>query len=289
MRFTLSVAMFDPAQYFDIARTADECGWDSIAVPDSPLYPEVVTAKYPYTPDGSRFLGPDCVWIDPWVSIPAMAAITKRIRFYTAVLKMAIRQPLLVAKTVGSAAVLSNDRVGLGVGLSWMPEEFKYLSEDWDTRAGRLDEAIQIIRLVLGGGMVEFHGRYYDFDRLQMSPAPERPVPIYVGGVSKPALRRAARHGDGWISVVHSEEEIRGFVADLNRYRREIGREKEPFSIMVHCPDAHGEEDLRRLEDLGVTDFQHVPWMLYGGDVERLDVKLDGIKRYADEVIAKFH
>ncbi len=288
MKFTLPVVLTAPDQYLDIARTADECGWDSITAPDHVFYPEVTAGKYPYSPDGNRFWTPETEWIDPWVSIPAMAAVTKRIRFYTNVLKLAIRQPLLVAKTVGSAAVLSGDRVALGVGLSWMPEEFEYLHEEMKTRGARVDEAIQIIRLVLGGGMVEFHGKHYGFDRLQMSPAPKKPVPIYVGGLTPPALRRAARYGDGWISVVNFADEIRERVAQLKEFRHEFGRENGPFVISVLCPDARTEDDIRRLEEMGVTHLQVVPWYLYGGDPSRLDVKLEAVRRYADEMISRF-
>lgn len=288
MKFTLPVVLTAPDQYLDIARAADESGWDSITVPDHVFYPETTTGKYPYTPDGSRFWTAETEWIDPWVAIPAMAAVTKRVRFYTNVLKLAIRQPLLVAKTVGSAAVLSGDRVALGVGLSWMPEEFKYLGEDMRTRGARVDEAIQIIRLVLGGGMVEYHGRYYDFDRLQMSPAPRQPVPIYVGGLTEPALRRAARLGDGWISVINLESEIRDRIRRLTQLRREYGRESEPFVISVFCPEARAEADIRRLEDLGVTHLQVIPWYLYGGDPNRLETKLAAIDRYAEEMISRF-
>lgn len=288
MKFTLPVVLTPPEQYLAIARAAEEAGWDSITVPDHVFYPEVTSGKYPYTPDGQRFWSADTEWIDPWVAIPAMAAVTSRIRFYTNVLKLAIRKPLLVAKTVGSAAVLSGDRVALGVGLSWMPEEFKYLGEDMRTRGARVDEAIQIIRLVLGGGMVEFHGRYYDFDRLQMSPAPKKPVPIYVGGLTEPALRRAARLGDGWISVVNREDEIRQRVERLAELRRQYGRDREPFVISVMCSEARTEADIRRLEEMGVTHLQVMPWYLYGGDANRLETKLEAVRRYAEEMIARF-
>lgn len=288
MKFTLPVVLTPPEQYLAIARAAEEAGWDSITVPDHVFYPEVTSGKYPYTPDGQRFWSADTEWIDPWVAIPAMAAVTSRIRFYTNVLKLAIRKPLLVAKTVGSAAVLSGDRVALGVGLSWMPEEFKYLGEDMRTRGARVDEAIQIIRLVLRGGMVEFHGRYYDFDRLQMSPAPKKPVPIYVGGLTEPALRRAARLGDGWISVVNREDEIRQRMGRLAELRRQYGQDREPFVISVMCPEARTEADIRRLEEMGVTHLQVIPWYLYGGDPNRLETKLEAVRRYADEMIARF-
>jgi probable F420-dependent oxidoreductase len=231
------------------------------------------------------------------VAITAMAVVTKRLRFVTSVLRLAIRQPLLEAKALCSVAAVSNDRVALGVGLAWMPEEFKWLGQDKKTRGARQNEAIQIIRLVLGGGMVEFHGKYYDFDRLQMAPVPKKKVPIYVGGSSQPALRRAARYGDGWIGIVHTIEETKAMIAELNAMRRELGREKEPFDIMMHCPDATDVDNIRRLEDLGVTDLQVAPWTMPSVLAELgvssmrvqppLAIKQEAVKRYADDVIAK--
>jgi probable F420-dependent oxidoreductase len=298
MRFGFHLFMIDPAEFLEISRTADDWGWDSIQVADAPFFPEVTSAPYPYTPDGERFWPLDLPVLDPWVAITAMATVTERIRFVTSVLRLAIRQPLLEAKTLCSVAAISNDRVALGVGLAWMPEEFKWLNQDMKTRGARQDEAIQIIRLLLGGGMVEFHGKYYDFDRLTMAPVPKSRIPIYVGGTSKPGLRRAARYGDGWIGIIHSMEEIKGLVAELNTLRREFGREKEPFDVMLHCPDARTVEDIRRLEELGVTDLQITPWTDPGIQAEMgvsamreqppLSVKLEAIKRYGEETIAKF-
>jgi probable F420-dependent oxidoreductase len=298
MRFGFHLFMVDPAEFLDIARTADECGWDSLELADAPFFPEVTSAPYPYTPDGERFWPLDVPVLDPWVAITAMATVTKRIRFITSVLRLAIRQPLLEAKSLCSVAAMSNDRVALGVGLAWMPEEFKWLNQDMKTRGARQNEAIQVIRLLLGGGMVEFHGKYYDFDRLTMAPVPKKRIPIYVGGTSRPALRRAARYGDGWIGIIHPMEEIKGLVAELKALRREFGREKEPFDIIVDCPDAQTVDEIRRLEDLGVTDLKVTPWTLPGIQAEigvsamreqpPLAVKQEAIKRYAEDMIAKF-
>ena len=298
MRFGFHLFMIDPAEFLDIARTADEWGWDSIEVADAPFFPETTSAPYPYTPDGKRFWPLDLPVLDPWVAVTAMATVTKRIRFVTSVLRLAIRQPLLEAKTLCSVAAISDDRVALGVGLAWMPEEFKWLNQDMKTRGARQNEAIQIIRLLLGGGMVEFHGKYHDFDRLTMAPVPKKRIPIYVGGTSKPALRRAARYGDGWLGIIHPMEEIEGLVAELNDLRREFGRDKEPFDILLNCPDARSVEDIRRLEELGVTDLQVTPWTQPGIQAELgvsamreqppLGVKLEAIKRYGEEMIAKF-
>jgi alkanesulfonate monooxygenase SsuD/methylene tetrahydromethanopterin reductase-like flavin-dependent oxidoreductase (luciferase family) len=168
---------------------------------------------------------------------------------------------------------------------------------DKKTRGARQDEAIQIIRLLTAGGMVEFHGKYFDFDRLTMAPVPKKRIPIYVGGTTKPALRRAARYGDGWLGVVHPMAEIPGLVAELNALRREFGRETEPFDIMLHCPDAETVDDIRRLEEMGVTDLQVAPWTQPAIMAEvgvtamrvqpALAMKQEAIKRYAGEVIAK--
>ena len=298
MKFGFHLFMVDPAEFLDIARTADEWGWDSIQVADAPFFPEVTTVPYPYTPDGKRFWPLDLPVLDPWVAITAMATVTERIRFVTSVLRLAIRQPLLEAKTLCSVAAMSNDRVALGVGLAWMPEEFQWLGQDMKTRGARQNEAIQVIRLLLGGGMVEFHGKYYDFERLTMAPVPKKRIPIYVGGTSKPALRRAARYGDGWLGIIHPMQEIEGLVAELNDLRREFGRDEEPFDIMLDCPDARSVDDIHRLEELGVTDLQVTPWTQPGVQAELgvsamreqppLDVKLAAIKRYSEETIAKF-
>ncbi|MBP8926356.1 MAG: TIGR03619 family F420-dependent LLM class oxidoreductase [Pseudomonadales bacterium] len=299
MRFGFHTFMVDPGELQDIARTADACGWDSIQVADAPFFPEVVSVPYPYHPDGSRFWPLDMPVLDPWVAITAMAAVTQRIRFVPSVLRLAIRQPLLEAKSLCSVAAISNDRVALGVGLAWMPEEFKWLNQNMKTRGARQDEAIQVLRLLMQGGMVEFHGKHIDFDRLTMAPVPRKRIPIYVGGTTPPALRRAARFGDGWIAVIHAMDEVKDVVAELNRLRREFGRENEPFDIMMHCPDADTVDDIRRLEDLGITDLQITPWTVPGSvQVEKglsssmqqqpsLAAKQEAIKRYAGEVIDK--
>jgi probable F420-dependent oxidoreductase len=289
--------MVDPSEFLDLARTAEDHGWDSIQVADAPFFPETTSEPYPYTPDGKRFWPLDLPVLDPWVAITAMATVTKRIRFLPSVLRLAIRQPLLEAKALCSVAAMSNDRVALGVGLAWMPEEFKWLGIDKKTRGKRQNEAIQVMRLLMQGGMVEFHGEFFDFDRLIMAPVPKKKIPIYVGGSTPPALKRAARYGDGWIGIVHTKDEIGGMLAHLNAMRREFGRDKEPFDVMLHCPDATTVDDMRRLEDLGVTDLQVAPWTQPSILAELgvssmamqppLAVKQEAIKRYAGEIIAK--
>jgi probable F420-dependent oxidoreductase len=291
MRWTVAFPMFPADHLLPMARAAEECGFDTITVPDSVFFPEKVSAEYPYSADGGRFWAPDTPFVDPFVSISAMAAVTERIRFLTNVIKLPIRDPLMVAKQLSSMAVLSGERVSLGVGLSWIPEEFAWTHTDMRTRGKRADEMIEILRLVCGGGgpqWVEHHGAHYDFDRLMMSPAPEQPVPIYVGGLSEPGLRRAARLADGWISVQNTETEITGALADLDRYRAEYGRADLPFEVNALCIDVFDLDGYRRLADAGVTELQTVPWYFYGGDPDDLGVRIDSLARFADEIISRW-
>ena len=201
MKFAIATTFSDPAQLDPIARTADECGWDALTFSDHIVHPERMESKYPYTADGGTYWDAQNPWPDPWITIASLAAVTTRLHFTTNVFILPARNPVLVAKAVSTAAVLSGDRVALGIGVGWMKEEFEILEQNFHTRGKRTDEAIEILRLLWSGEMVEYHGRHYDFAPMQMRPAPEQPVPIFVGGLSEPALARAARC-DG-LSLIH--------------------------------------------------------------------------------------
>ncbi|GAA3359214.1 TIGR03619 family F420-dependent LLM class oxidoreductase [Saccharopolyspora gregorii] len=286
MEFTLSVAMCPLPELTALARAAEEAGFAAIALPDSLFYSEHVAADYPYTPDGERMWTEETPWTDPLVAAAAMGAVTERLRFYTSVLKLGPRNPLLLARQVASVAALTGDRFGLGVGIGWTPEEFEWCGAPFERRGARVDEAIDVLRLVLGGGMVEHHGEFFDFGRLRMSPAPGRPVPIYVGGHTERALRRAASRGDGWSSAMMRISELRTTIARLAELRAEFGREAEPFEIQAVCVDRFGADGYREQAAAGVTDAIVVPWVLdgHGFDAD-LAVKRDSLERFAEQVI----
>jgi len=288
MQFTVALPMIEPSHYLPLARTAEASGYDSVAIPESVFYPEEVSAGYPYSPDGSRFWPAETPFLDPFVAMGAITAVTDRLRVYTNVLKLAIRDPLLVAKAVSSAAALSDGRIGLGVGLSWIPEEFEWLGQSMKTRGVRTDEAIDIIRLVCTGEFVEFHGTHYEFGRLMVRPVPAEPVPIYVGGLSEPGLRRAARRGDGWISVLNSTAELAEVIPKLTALREGFGRGDAPFEIKAICSDVFDYDGFRRLEELGVTDAMVCPWYFHPGDITALEHQRTGVERFAEDVVARF-
>jgi probable F420-dependent oxidoreductase len=285
MKFTLGIAMSPLDQLIELAKTAEGCGFHSIALPDSIFYSERVSARYPYTPDGSRMWNADTPWVDPIAAAAAMGAVTSRIRFCTQVLKLGSRYPLPLARQVGSVAVLTDNRFTLGVGLGWSPEEFEWCGVPYQHRGRRADEAIEVLRLVLGGGMVEYHGEFFDFGALRMSPAPSEPVPIFIGGHTEPGLRRAA-HYEGWTSAMIRFDELREVIGKLAALRAEIGKAGEPFEIQAVCVDRFGLDGYRAQAEIGVTDAIVVPWIFDGiGFDGELKAKQDSLKRFAENVI----
>lgn len=286
MKYTVSVAMGPVHELTEIARTAEEVGFDAIALPDSLFYMEQQAADYPYTPDGSRMWNADTPWVDPLIAAAAMGAVTSTLHFYTNVMKLGSRNPLLLARQVGSVANLTGDRFGFGVGIGWAPEEFEWCGVPYAKRGARVDEMIEVIKLVLGGGMVEFHGKFYDFEKLQMSPAPAKPVPFYVGGHTDVALNRAARVGDGWTSAMMTGDQLAETVGKLNALRAQFGRAGEPFEFQAVCIDKFGVDGHRELAAAGITDNIVIPWVFDGLAFDApLEQKKDSLKRFADTYI----
>lgn len=288
MKFAAALAFNDPTHFLELARTADEWGWDWFAVSDHIVFPDKLASAYPYAKDGKAYWTGATPWPDPFTAIAAMSAVTTSLRFLTNIFILPVRHPLLVAKQIGTAAAMAEGRIALGIGVGWMKEEYEMLGADFHTRGKRMDEEVEILRKLWKGEMVEHHGRHYDFARIQMSPVPKTPVPILVGGISEVALKRAARLGDGWIAVQHTSDELRGLLGRLRVLRMEYETSEKPFENVVACTDALDVDGFRRLADLGATTLTTVPWVVYGADPNSLEQKKDALKRFADEVISKF-
>lgn len=287
LQFGLAVSLSPLAHYLPLARAADGAGFDFVATSDHVVNHETLSVEYPYTDDGSRRWEPFTEWADPWVAIGAMAAVTTRLRFVTNVYVLPMRTPFAVAKAVGTAAVLSNGRVALGVGMGWNADEFELMEQAFARRGKRADEMLDVLRALWSGGWVEHHGEFYDFDRVEMSPAPPGPIPVYVGGLSEAALRRAARN-DGWISDLHTTAELTDICARLRRYREEAGRADEPFAVVGSCSDAWDLDGYRRLHDAGVTHLLTMPWVFSHGFTDDLQERIDGTHRFAEEILARW-
>jgi len=287
MKFVLSTSFSTVAHLTAIAPVAEAAGWEAMSFSDHVVHPEAISTPYPYTEDGSRRWPAFTDWPDPWVTIGALSALTTRLRFTTNVFVLPMRNPFFVAKAISTAAVISNNRITPAFGVGWSSDEFELLQQDFTNRGKRTDEMIEILRLLWTGEWVEYRGEFYQFDRLEMNPKPPGEIPIWIGGISNPAMRRAARLADGWVSDLQTSAEIIESVERIRDWRREYGREHLPFEVMATPSDAWDLDGYRRLEDAGITHILTMPWPFYHGDTRDLDKKLDGVKRYADDIVLK--
>lgn len=285
----VGTAAIGPELYTPIARAAEAAGFDVVKVADSICYPEVSDSTYPYNRDGSRTFLDGKPFVDPFAAIAWMGATTERIRFVTSVLKLPMRHPVLVAKQVASVAALTGGRVALGVGSSPWPDDYQVLDVPMSRRGKRMDEAIAIVRGLLAGGYFEHHGDVFDVPSIKIDPVPAHPVPILVGGHAEASLRRAATVGDGWIAAGSARDELAVLIDRLSELRVEAGRADVPFEIHIGIEVADGLDEIRRLEELGVT---HVAINFTDRYAEDRDgrsstERTDAIARYGDEVIGK--
>jgi probable F420-dependent oxidoreductase len=286
MKFWQSLAFTETHQLPELARICEGLGFHGVFVADHLYYPVKLESRYPYTEDGIPPFDAETEWPEAWAAISAMAAVTTTLRFTTGTYIAPLRHPLVVAKAVATASALSQGRVALGAGAGWAKEEYDQLGESFRTRGARLDEMLEILRKVWAGGMVEHHGRYYDFDPLQMVPKPPAQVPIYIAGKSEPALRRAARN-DGWFGSGEGPSEVLEIIERLHGYRGEYGRQNQAFEIIVPVTALPDVELFRRLEEGGVTGTVSFPLCQTLGPRTSLDQKRDVLERYANDIIAK--
>jgi probable F420-dependent oxidoreductase len=288
VRFSYAESMTDPSFYGPLAAAAEEAGYDSMVVPDSICYPRDAVSRYPFNPDGTREFLEDKPFLEPFSLIPALGAVTRRLRFVTFVVKLPVRHPLLVAKQVTSVAVLTGGRLVLGVGTSPWREDYDVLGVPWARRGQRMDEALAIVRGLAAGGYFEFHGELLDLPPVKISPVPAAPVPVLIGGHGDAALRRAARAGDGWLHGGGDPADLPALLERLDEFRRQEGTAERPFEVHVISADAYTPDGVRRLADQGVTDvIVGFRWPYdTGPDTEPLQIKLDHLRRYAETVIA---
>ncbi len=287
MQFCFSGTFSQPHELVTLARAGDEHGWSTLTLSDHLINPVTTRSTYPYTKDGTRRWDMGTPWPDPWVTIGHLAAVTEQLRFLTTVYILPARTPVHVAKQVGTAAVLSGNRVDLGIGMGWMEEEFDAAGTPFARRGKRADEMLEVMRKLWTGEVVEHHGEFFDVPALEMLPAPSEPVPVHVGGTSEAALRRAARN-DGWVSDLHTIDELAAIRQQIERYREEYGRVEAPFSMYGAAKDAWDLDGYRRLAEAGVTHLVTMPWYFYAGPEADLAGKVEGIERFAEDVIARW-
>jgi probable F420-dependent oxidoreductase len=287
MKFAYHATMCPPEYYLPLAIASEQAGFATFTVPDSICYPEVSDSKYPYNADGSREFLDGVPFLEPFSVIPAMGAVTTTIRFSTSVMKLAIRQPAVVAKSVASVAVLTNNRFVFGVGISPWPDDFAATQIPWQRRGKRMDEMMEIVSGLLTGEYFGYQGEIFQLDPIKLCPAPSKPVPMLIGGHSKAALRRAARLGDGFIHAGGSAEEFAPLIGEIEEYRKEYGRDQLPFEYQAMSADAFSPDGVRRLEDIGVHESIVAFRDPYKAEPDRkpLGQRIADLERFADALI----
>jgi alkanesulfonate monooxygenase SsuD/methylene tetrahydromethanopterin reductase-like flavin-dependent oxidoreductase (luciferase family) len=254
----------DPRLAIRLARAAEEAGWEAFFVWDH--------------------LG--FVWgsasSDPWISLSAVAVSTTHLKLGTAITPLARRRPQVVANALVSLDLLSGGRMIFGAGLGGVTEEFTAFGEPGAAkeRAAMLDEGLTVLDRLWSGEMVMHHGQYYDVENVSLAPLPfRRPrIPIWIGGESPPALRRAARW-DGWLAPTTSPDgtpimgkdpgRIAQMVAEIRRHRTADA----PFAVAVDGYSDPGDPTLpHAYEAAGAT------WWLES---------IHGMRGSVDEMIAR--
>lgn len=287
MQFSLSLSSEPQDHYVPLAQAAEQAGFDAITLPDSICFAKETISKYPYNEDGSNDFLDGVPFMDPFIQIARLSAVTDSIRFTTAVVKLAVRQPVAVAKMLSSLAVVTNNRVTLGVGLSPWQEDFDAMQVPWPKRGKRMDEMLDIVRGLMTGEYFSYEGELLSIPEVKICPVPDTAVPILLGGHSKPALKRAALKGDGWVAAGASIEELEEMIQTMHKIRAENDLENTAFEIHSTGADAFTVDGVKRMRDVGVNLAYIGFHNIYEGkpDTRTLQQKIDAINGYANTII----
>jgi probable F420-dependent oxidoreductase len=198
----------------------------------------------------------------PFTLFSHLAASTKRLRFRSAILILPIHPTALVARQAADVCDLSDGRFELGVSISWQAAEYEALGENFATRGARLEEQIEVLRLLWSEPLVSYKGRFHTIDALGLGKLPEHPIPILIGsGHDERPLRRVARIGDGWLATGAELEEP---IGRLRRYAEEAGRPADAIRIVTMLRLEGGDpdswrSDADRLRAAGVSEIGLAP------------------------------
>ena len=232
--------MAGPEALRSLAQAAEALGFDSVWVSDHIVLPKQVSSFYPYTPDGVPAFRSDEPYYEPVSTLSFLAGCTQRVRLGTHVLILPYRNPVLTAKMLATLDVLSGGRVVLGVGAGWMEEEFQALGLDtYRERGAVTNEYIRLFKELWTKADPAFHGKHYQVSEVGFEPKPvQKPhPPIWIGGHTTPALRRAAQLGDGWMPIglrppaVLDPAELSGKINELRALTKQAGRPEDAVAV----------------------------------------------------------
>ena len=301
---TPAVTAAAQAEYLlELTLAIEEAGYDSIWVSDRTVFPADLATRYPevYGPGKSD---PDAQNVlEAMTVLSYVAGATSRCRLGMSVLVLPFRHPVLNAKMVATLDVLSGGRVIFGVGVGWMQEEFEAMGAPYLDRGAHTDEHIEMFKALCAKGTPQYHGRHFDYSGMTFFPKPlQRPhPPIWIGGNTRAALRRAARLGDAWHGIRLTPEELALKKEALRALCQEHGRSPDSVQVTLRATMHLGRaqrspagdrvpltghvgnvlDDVRRYEEAGLE------YLVLSVAADSTDSTVESIRRFADEVMAR--
>ncbi len=238
MKFGLAFASSigtDPQSALEIARVAEEVGFESVWGGEHVIFPSKIESAYPYTEDGKVPADENTPIPDPLIWLAYVAAAAPTLRLGTCILILPQRNPLVLAKELATLDHLSGGRVELGIGVGWLKEEFEALGVPWERRGRRNDEYVEALRTIWSGQHVEYHGEFVDFEPLSCTPLPPQgpDIPILVGGDTDVAIRRAARLADGYFPGEGDPQKLAGLISRLAEECNK--RDRDPAEVEINA------------------------------------------------------
>lgn len=260
MQFWQALSFTHPDDLLELAPVCEEAGFEGIMLADHLFAPEEYASRYPYDESGEPPFDGETPFPESFATISALSQGTTKLRFLTNVYILPLRHPIEIAKDLSTAAIFSKNRTVLGLGAGWLREEFEIMGVPFEQRGKRMDEQLPIIQKLLAGEVVSADGEFYQFDALRIRPLPTEKVPMWVGGMNKAALRRAAQFGDGWTGAGTSFEQTLGILGELRTQRERFGRQDEPFDCLIPLTEELPPDQMGRLIEAGMTGT--VSWPL---------------------------
>lgn len=281
----------NPEYVTPLVEMCESVGLESIWAVEHVVMAEDYEPLYPYSQDGRAPTGPDTMMPDPLEWLSFVAARTERLRLGTSVLIASQHNAVVLAKRVATLDALSNGRLTLGVGIGWQREEYEAVGVPYRDRGRRLDECIEAMRILWKEGPQSYHGRHFDFERVNLDTKPAQPegVPLVIGGSSEFAARRAGRLGDGFYPYVISPEDYAARIEDIGAAAKEAGRDASAIELTV-WPASYDftrtfdVDFVRSYRDLGV---ERVVVSAVEAGTNDIAKQRDFLRRYQDEVLAK--